>query len=72
MSARSQAPHRTRTGISAGVFAGWSWDGRALEVEHDRYGFYLLFYYSPGTQTYVELSRDAVRRRLPSGPSPCH
>jgi hypothetical protein len=39
VSARSQAPHRTRTGISAGVLAGWSWDGRALEVEHDRYGF---------------------------------
>lgn len=29
-----------------GVFGGWRWDGRALRVEHDRYGFYPLFYYS--------------------------
>jgi asparagine synthase (glutamine-hydrolysing) len=40
-------PARTG-GIPDGVFAGWNWDGRALDVEHDRYGFYPLFYYSRG------------------------
>jgi asparagine synthase (glutamine-hydrolysing) len=37
-------------GVPEGVFAGWKWDGRALDVEHDRYGFYPLFYYSRGTE----------------------
>jgi asparagine synthase (glutamine-hydrolysing) len=37
-------------GVSDGVFAGWKWDGRALDVEHDRYGFYPLFYYSRGAE----------------------
>jgi asparagine synthase (glutamine-hydrolysing) len=31
--------------IPDGVFGGWTWDGRTLRVEHDRYGFYPLFYY---------------------------
>lgn len=37
-------------GVSDGVFAGWRWDGRALDVEHDRYGLYPLFYYSRGAE----------------------
>jgi asparagine synthase (glutamine-hydrolysing) len=37
-------PSRSQ-GIQDGVFGGWRWDGRALSVEHDRYGFYPLFYY---------------------------
>jgi asparagine synthase (glutamine-hydrolysing) len=40
-------PARTG-GVPDGVFAGWRWDGRVLDVEHDRYGFYPLFYYSRG------------------------
>jgi asparagine synthase (glutamine-hydrolysing) len=27
------------------MFGSWRWDGQALRVEHDRYGFYPLFYY---------------------------
>jgi asparagine synthase (glutamine-hydrolysing) len=39
-----ELPSRTAA-VRDGVFAGWSWDGHTLEVEHDRYGFYPLFYY---------------------------
>jgi asparagine synthase (glutamine-hydrolysing) len=42
-------PPRTAD-VPDGVFAGWSWDGRTLEVEHDRYGLYPLFYYSRGEE----------------------
>lgn len=38
-------PSRSQA-VPDGVFGGWRWDGRALRVEHDRYGFYPLFYYS--------------------------
>jgi asparagine synthase (glutamine-hydrolysing) len=37
-------PSRTES-VPDGVFGSWRWDGRALRVEHDRYGFYPLFYY---------------------------
>jgi asparagine synthase (glutamine-hydrolysing) len=43
-----QFGHRLPSGrapVPDGVFAGWNWDGRALDVEHDRYGLYPLFYY---------------------------
>jgi asparagine synthase (glutamine-hydrolysing) len=42
-------PSRT-PGHPDGVFAGWSWDGRVLDVEHDRYGLYPLFYYARGEE----------------------
>jgi asparagine synthase (glutamine-hydrolysing) len=37
-------PSRSQS-VPDGVFGSWRWDGRALRVEHDRYGFYPLFYY---------------------------
>jgi asparagine synthase (glutamine-hydrolysing) len=42
-------PSRTAA-IADGVFAGWNWDGRVLEVENDRYGVHPLFYYSRGDE----------------------
>lgn len=32
-----------RVGGDDGVYAGWSWDGSGVRVEHDRYGMFPLF-----------------------------
>jgi asparagine synthase (glutamine-hydrolysing) len=39
------AGHRIPLGDGGldGIYAGWSWDGRELAIEQDRYGFYPLF-----------------------------
>jgi asparagine synthase (glutamine-hydrolysing) len=59
-------------GLPDGVFAGWSWDGRALDVEQDRYGFYPLFYYSRGGEfaiapSIVTLLREGAAPELDPG-----
>jgi asparagine synthase (glutamine-hydrolysing) len=59
-------PSRT-DGVPDGVFAGWRWDGRALDVEHDRYGLYPLFYYSRGAEFAVAPS---IVRLLREGAAP--
>ncbi len=43
-----------------GVFAEWTWDGRRLHVEVDRYGVSPLFYWSDGSQLCVSPSLLAV------------
>src|ERR1041385_6956081 len=37
---------RKELGISDGVFAAWTWDGKRLRVRNDRYGLFPLYYFS--------------------------
>jgi asparagine synthase (glutamine-hydrolysing) len=52
--------HRIRLadGSTDGIYAGWSWNGRELVVDQDRYGFFPLFEWASG-ETRV-LSTDLV------------
>jgi asparagine synthase (glutamine-hydrolysing) len=52
--------HRIRLpdGSIDGIYAGWSWNGRELVVEQDRYGFFPLFEWDSGDQRIV--STDLV------------
>ncbi|MGH9349665.1 MAG: asparagine synthetase B family protein, partial [Vicinamibacterales bacterium] len=54
------AGHRIRLGDGDvdGVFAGWTWNGRALAIEQDRYGFFPLFEWRAGDTRVV--STDLV------------
>jgi asparagine synthetase B (glutamine-hydrolysing) len=45
-----------------GVFAGWSFDGRRLVVETDRYGMYPLFVYADDDEIIVAPSIPALLR----------
>jgi asparagine synthase (glutamine-hydrolysing) len=52
-----------RTGaVPDGIFAGWKWDGHTLEVEHDRYGFFPLFYYARADEFAVSPSLVTLLR----------
>ncbi|MCK4882488.1 MAG: hypothetical protein KAS92_05655 [Candidatus Omnitrophica bacterium] len=47
-----------------GVFAKWSWDGKTLMVENDRYGFYPLYYYCSGKEICVSSSIDQILNKV--------
>ena len=49
------AGHRIRLadGSTDGIYAGWSWNGRELVIDQDRYGFFPLFEWKAGDQRTV-------------------
>jgi hypothetical protein len=47
---------RCLLGRRGGVFAEWEWDGTALTVRNDRYGYYPLFYAARGDEIWISPS----------------
>src|SRR5687768_16931075 len=43
-----------------GVFAEWMWDGHALRVRNDRYGFYPIFYFCKEQEICLSTSIPAL------------
>jgi asparagine synthase (glutamine-hydrolysing) len=50
-------------GTDDGVFVAWSWDGRRLRVQNDRYGFYPLYYFVGPSEACVSPSIPALITR---------
>jgi asparagine synthetase B (glutamine-hydrolysing) len=48
-----------RVGSDDGIYAGWTWDGAALRLEHDRYGMFPLFRWESGDR--VVYSTDLLQ-----------
>jgi hypothetical protein len=57
---RIQRPGRD---LPDGIFAAWTWDGKALRVENDRYGFYPLYYFHMPDEICISPSLPTLIRR---------
>jgi asparagine synthetase B (glutamine-hydrolysing) len=60
--ARGELGHRVRhaDGTCDGIYAGWRWDGGALAIEQDRYGFHPLFAWTTPARVVLAASVAAL------------
>src|SRR5690606_27126748 len=65
-----EGPHRLRMGHVIerpdgerdGIYAEWSWDGQAVHIRGDRYGFRPLFYFCDATRFVASPSLAVVAK----------